>query len=105
MLSYKFTKENIFYPEQMVDRDGEDYQSQLKSLQDTMKSIREMDERDREVVASSGWDQKALKASFARSSAKKSTKSKRQGKTRNNANKHTASVDSIDYELSSSDEE
>ena len=68
MLSYKFTKENCFYQEQQpgsngaaVDRDGDEYQQQLKSLQDTMKSIREMDEGDRERIAAKNWDDAALK--------------------------------------------
>lgn len=102
MLSYKFTKENVFYPEQMVDRDGEGYMAQLKSLQDTMKSIREMDEHDRESMAAFGWEDTAVKRSAAaRSSAQKSTLSKRY----RGRNKHNASVDSIDYELSSSDDD
>ena len=70
MLSYKFTKENVFYPPPAdpnnaslyVDRQGEDYQMQLKSLQDTMKSIREMDEEDRLLLASSNWDQAEMES-------------------------------------------
>ena len=72
MLSYKFTKENLFYKEPgsaVVDRDGDEYQIQLKSLQDTMKSIREMDEDDRNRIAARDWDEEALQKQKKRSDA------------------------------------
>jgi len=68
MLSYKFTKENIFSPKQEVDRDGDDYQQQLRSLQETMKSIREMDHADLERFASRDWDEQVIKKSNLQSS-------------------------------------
>lgn len=54
-------------------------------------------------MAAFGWDDSAVKKSAAvRSSAHKSTVSKRLHRGKN---KHNASADSIDYELSSSDDE
>ena len=73
MLSYKFTKhENLFYQEPgsaAVDRDGDEYQMQLKSLQDTMKSIKEMDEEDRNRIAAKDWDEQAFHKQMKRSEA------------------------------------
>ena len=59
MLSYKFTKDNCFNPD-VIDREGDEYQMQLKSLQDTMKSIREMEEEDRDKIAAKGWAYDAI---------------------------------------------
>ena len=63
-----------------------------------MRSIREMDEEDRNRLAASGWEPRQSKKNKLKSSMHKSTASKR------NRN-HQASVDSIDYDLSSSDDE
>lgn len=113
MLSYKFTKENLFYHEPGsagVDRDGDEYLQQLKSLQDTMKSIREMDEEDRNRFAAKNWDEQTIKRQkgkpeTARSSVQKSSASARLQQRSLRGLKYTASVDSVDYDLSSSDDE
>lgn len=63
-----------------------------------------MEEVDREQIAASGdW---VKRSAVVRSSVQQSTQSKRNHVRASRNNKHhTASVDSIDYDLSSSDEE
>ena len=79
-----------------------------------MKSIREMDEDDRDRIARSGWDESAfakqqqkkskdgnkLRASDVKKSVRSSKHLRKSGHGR-----HQQSIESLDYTLSSSDEE
>ena len=68
-----------------------------------------MDEVDRDLMASKNWDENALKKKSSKNtrSVQKSQHSSISKRLRNSAGggKHLQSVDSIDYDLSSSDDE